>query len=89
MFDVFIGLANEAKVLVIAVAGVVWLGATLALGILRRSFLAALGWFVAGAFLMWMMVNSDWVRDRGGDDIQQFGAPAVAEVEASWTSTSS
>jgi hypothetical protein len=86
MFDVFIGLANEAKVLVIAVAGVVWLVATLAIGILRRSFLSALGVFIAGGFLMWMMVNSDWVRDRGGEDIQEIGA-SVAEVDSSWPST--
>ena len=88
MFNVLTELANEAKLFIIAATGVVWLGATLAMGLLRRSFLTAAGIFIAGGFLMWGMVNSDWVRDRGGEDIQGTGAPAVVDIEASWTSTS-
>jgi hypothetical protein len=70
MFDSLLGLAAQARTLVIAVAVVVWLGATLAMAVKRQSILSAAGVFIAGAFLVWGMSNSDLLRDRAGTDIQ-------------------
>lgn len=86
MFESLTGLANDAKLLILTVATVAWLAATLAIGVMRRSVLATAGIFIAGGFLVWGMWNSDWIRDKSGEDIT--GSPVVVEVEASWTSTS-
>lgn len=80
MFETFNSLGEQARTLVITLAGVVWLAATVFVGVRRQSLLAAAGWFIGGAFLMWGLVNSDWFRDRAGDDIQGNGAPAPAVV---------
>jgi hypothetical protein len=44
---------------------------------MRRSVLAAAGVFIAGAFLVWGMANSDFMRDRAGTDLQGLGANVV------------
>ena len=88
MFDTLTGLANEAKVFILAAATVLWLAATIAIGVIRRSVLATAGVFIAGGFLMWGMWNSDWIRDRSGEDIQGTWAPVVIEIDSPWTATS-
>ena len=89
MFDTLQALAAQAELLVLSVAGVIWLGGTIAIGVMRRSILGASGWFIVGAFLMYGMWNSDYIQQRVGEDVQQTGAPVIVEFEASWTSTSS
>jgi len=63
----------DIRLLVLAGAGVFLLAATISIGLMRRSLLSAAGVFVFGTLLLWGMYNSDWMRDRWGDDFQ--GAP--------------
>ena len=80
MFKMLTGLATDARTFVLAVAMVVWLGATLAIAVTRRSILAAAGTFLAGALLVWAMWNADWIRDKGGEDVRNHGLGVVEHV---------
>jgi sugar phosphate permease len=77
MFEDLNNLGLDARQLVITLATVVWLAATLGIAVMRRSVLAAAGVFIAGAFLVWGMANSDFMRDRAGTDLQGLGANVV------------
>ena len=70
----------DIRLLVLAGAGVFLLAATIGVGLMRRSLLSAAGIFVFGTLLLWGMYNSDWMRDRWGDDFQ--GAPPRRRVGA-------
>jgi hypothetical protein len=70
----------DIRLLVLAGAGVFLLVATISIGLMRRSLLSAAGVFVFGTLLLWGMYNSDWMRDRWGDDFQ--GAPPGVSVSA-------
>lgn len=71
---------SDARTLVLAFAGVALLVATIAVGVMKRSLLAAFGTLLFGALLLWGMNNSDWLRDKTGEDIS--GAPASIEAPA-------
>lgn len=68
MFQTLTDLATKARAFILALAVVVWLAATLAVAVTRRSVLAAAGTFITGAFLVWAMYNSDLFRDKAGQD---------------------
>ena len=80
MFTMLIDLAAQARTFILAVGVVVWLGATLAVAVTRRSVLIASATFFAGAFLMWGMYNSDVLRDKAGIDLKTFGGRPSAVV---------
>ena len=84
MFKLLTGLANEARAFLLAVGVVCWLGATLFVAVSRRSVLAAGAVFVAGAFLMWGMYNSDFLRDKAGEDVRNDlrASPPALVIEA-------
>lgn len=67
----------DIRLLVLAGAGVFLLAATISIGLMRRSLLSAAGVFVFGTLLLWGMYNSDWMRDRWGDDFQGTPPPSV------------
>ena len=70
----------DIRLLVLAGAGVFLLAATISIGLMRRSLLSAAGVFLFGTLLLWGMYNSDWMRDRWGDDFQ--GAPPLGAAAA-------
>jgi hypothetical protein len=77
MFEDLNNLGFGARELAITLATAVWLFATLGIAVARRSVLAAAGVFIAGAFLVWGMANSDFMRDKAGEDLQGLGAAVV------------
>ena len=83
MFTMLTDLAGQARTFILAVAVVVWLGATLAVAVTRRSVLIAGATFLAGAFLVWGMSNADWLRDKAGKDLKTLGGhpPVVVVVD--------
>lgn len=58
----------QLRELILVGAGVGLLVAVLAVGVVKRSMLAAFGTLLFGALLWWGMANSDWLRDKAGDD---------------------
>ena len=70
----------DLRELILVGAGVGLLVAVLAVGVIKRSMLAAFGTLLFGALLWWGMANSDWLRDRAGDDFD-IAAPAALLVE--------
>ena len=88
MFDILNGLAEQARVLILSIATVVWLGAVIAVAAMRRSILAAAGIFIVGGLLVAGMWQSDFIRDKSQTDINKTGAPVSAEV-VTWTSPTS
>ena len=89
LFDTLNKLGDAAKVTLLGVATLAWLGATIATAVVRRSILVAGATFIAGGLLVAAMWNSDWIRDRSQHDITGTGAPAAVVIEAPWPSTSS
>lgn len=73
------GWFGDLRLLVLTGAGTMLLIAVIAVGVMKRSLLAAFGMLLGGALLLWGMANSDWLRDRAGDDFNT--APAVAVVD--------
>ena len=68
----------DLRELILVGAGVGLLVAVLAVGVVKRSMLAAFGTLLFGALLWWGMANSDWLRDKAGDDFDT--ATAVGAV---------
>ncbi len=53
----------------------------LAVGVVKRSMLAAFGTLLFGALLWWGMANSDWLRDKAGDDFDTAAAVTPSRRE--------
>lgn len=77
MFDALQGWMAAGREVVLAAAGLGLLVAVIAVGFLKRSILAAFGTLLFGALLLWGMANSDWLRDRAGED---FNTALVSDV---------
>ena len=75
------GWFGDLRLLVLTGAGTMLLVAVIAVGVMKRSLLAAFGMLLGGALLLWGMSNSDWLRDRAGDDFDAAPAGAVIDVE--------
>ncbi|MGB3735013.1 MAG: hypothetical protein WA964_08665 [Ilumatobacter sp.] len=68
----------DLRELILVGAGVGLLVAVLAVGVVKRSMLAAFGTLLFGALLWWGLANSDWLRDKAGDDFDT--AVAVSTI---------
>lgn len=79
MWSEFQGWLAEGREAILAAASVGLLVAVLAVGFMKRSLLAAFGTLIFGALLLWGMANSDWLRDRAGEDFNT--APATVIVD--------
>ena len=79
MWSEFQGWLADGREAILAAAGVGLLVATMAVGFMKRSLLAAFGTLIFGALLLWGMSNSDWLRDKAGEDFNT--APATAIVD--------
>lgn len=66
---------------ILAGAGLVLLVATMAVGFLKRSLLAAFATLMFGALLWWGMANSSWLRDRAGSDFDAAPVHVVIDVD--------
>jgi hypothetical protein len=80
MFDWLNGLVADARVLIVAAAIVMWLGATLAVAARTRSVASTAFTFLAGAFLAWGVANADLIRDRAGQDVQGLASTVTVIV---------
>jgi hypothetical protein len=69
IFDTVTSLATAARTAILGLSVVAWLGLTLFTTVARKSILAGAGVFVAGAFMVWGMYNSDLLRDKAGNDL--------------------
>ena len=72
----------DLRELILVGAGVGLLVAVLAVGVVKRSMLAAFGTLLFGALLWWGMANSDWLRDKAGDDFDTAIAVGVVVESA-------
>lgn len=79
MWSEFQGWLAEGREAILAAAGVGLLVAVMAVGFMKRSLLAAFGTLIFGALLLWGMANSDWLRDKAGEDFNT--APATVAVD--------
>ena len=79
MWSEFQGWLADGREAILAAAGVGLLVATMAVGFMKRSLLAAFGTLIFGALLLWGMSNSDWLRDKAGEDFNT--APATIDVD--------
>jgi len=79
MWSEFEGWLADGREAILAAAGVGLLVAVMAVGFMKRSLLAAFGTLIFGALLLWGMANSDWLRDKAGEDFNT--APAVATID--------
>jgi protein-S-isoprenylcysteine O-methyltransferase Ste14 len=68
-FDTWTSFWVQARVAILAAAGVMLLVATIGIGIVRRSLLAAFGTLVFGALLWMLMYRANTVRDSFEDDL--------------------
>lgn len=68
MWSEFQGWLADGREAILAAAGVGLLVAVMAVGFMKRSLLAAFGTLIFGALLLWGMSNSDWLRDKAGED---------------------
>jgi len=75
--------AGAARQLVLAVAVVAWLGASLGIAVMRKSILAGIGTFIAGGFLVAGMYQSDLIRTKTETDIVEDGAPVAGTTVVS------
>lgn len=66
---------------ILAAAGLVLLVATIAVGFIKRSLLAAFATLMFGALLWWGMANSSWLRDRAGSDFDAAPANVTIDVD--------
>lgn len=66
---------GQIRTLVLVFAGVTLLVVTIAVGVMKRSLLAAFGTLIFGALLLWGMANSEWLKDKTGEDLNS--APAI------------
>jgi hypothetical protein len=73
------GWFGDLRALVLVGSGTMLLIAVVAVGLAKRSLLAAFGMLLGGALLLWGMANSDWLRDRAGDDFDT--APVTVLVD--------
>lgn len=76
------GWFGDLRGLVLTGAGTMLLIAVIAVGIMKRSLLAAFGMLLGGALLLWGMANSDWLRDRAGDDFDAAPVMDIIDVES-------
>lgn len=79
MWSEFEGWLADGREAILAAAGVGLLVAVMAVGFMKRSLLAAFGTLVFGALLLWGMANSDWLRDKAGEDFNT--APAAVSID--------
>ncbi len=79
MWSEFQGWLADGREAILAAAGVGLLVAMMAVGFMKRSLLAAFGTLIFGALLLWGMSNSDWLRDKAGEDFNT--APATVIVD--------
>jgi hypothetical protein len=79
MWSEFQGWLADGREAILAAASVGLLVATMAVGFMKRSLLAAFGTLIFGALLLWGMSNSDWLRDKAGEDFNT--APATVIVD--------
>lgn len=79
MWSEFQGWLADGREAILAAAGVGLLVAVMAVGFMKRSLLAAFGTLIFGALLLWGMSNSDWLRDKAGEDFNT--APATVIVD--------
>ena len=87
MFTKLTEWAAGLRLVILSFATTGWLAGVIVLGLIRRSLLFAAGALLGGAFILWGMWHSDWLRDKAGEDLDT-GAPAVVvEVDVPWTST--
>jgi len=79
MWSEFQGWLADGREAILAAAGVGLLVAVMAVGFMKRSLLAAFGTLIFGALLLWGMSNSDWLRDKAGEDFNT--APAAVIID--------
>ena len=79
MWSEFQGWLADGREAILAAAGVGLLVAVMAVGFMKRSLLAAFGTLIFGALLLWGMANSDWLRDKAGEDFNT--APATIDLD--------
>ena len=79
MWSEFQGWLADGREAILAAAGVGLLVAVMAVGFMKRSLLAAFGTLIFGALLLWGMSNSDWLRDKAGEDFNT--APATVDTD--------
>jgi hypothetical protein len=73
----------SGREVVLAGAGVFLLVAVIAVGVTRRSLLAAFGTLIFGALLLWGMANSSLLSNKAGEDFDtSLGAVAAEAVHA-------
>ncbi len=80
MFTEFQNWLAAGREAILAFAGVGLLVAVIAVGFMKRSILAAAGTLVFGALLLWGMANSDWLRDKAGEDFNTTPATVIVVV---------
>ncbi len=68
MFNELQGWMESGREAILAAAGLGLLVAVIGVGFMKRSLLAAFGTLLFGALLLWGMANSDWLRDKAGED---------------------
>ena len=81
MWSEFQGWLADGREAILAAASVGLLVATMAVGFMKRSLLAAFGTLIFGALLLWGMSNSDWLRDKAGEDFNTAPATAIMDQE--------
>ena len=81
MWSEFQGWLADGREAILAAASVGLLVATMAVGFMKRSLLAAFGTLIFGALLLWGMSNSDWLRDKAGEDFNTAPATAIIDQE--------
>ena len=81
MWSEFQGWLADGREAILAAAGVGLLVAVMAVGFMKRSLLAAFGTLIFGALLLWGMSNSDWLRDKAGEDFNTAPATAIMDQE--------
>ena len=81
MWSEFQGWLADGREAILTAASVGLLVATMAVGFMKRSLLAAFGTLIFGALLLWGMSNSDWLRDKAGEDFNTAPATAIIDQE--------
>lgn len=79
MWSEFQGWLADGREAILAAAGVGLLVAVMAVGFMKRSLLAAFGTLIFGALLLWGMSNSDWLRDKAGEDFNTSPATVIVD----------
>ena len=81
MWSEFQGWLADGREAILAAASVGLLVATMGVGFMKRSLVAAFGTLIFGALLLWGMSNSDWLPDKAGEDFNTAPGTAIIDQE--------